>query len=106
MPGRDGTGPWGEGPRTGWARGFCSPAGYGPRPAGQRMGFPPGRGRGRRCSWFWSGLPEPGFSVAPWGQDLRQERELLQAEAKRLRSMADSLEQRIAELQDTDKQER
>lgn len=28
MPGRDGTGPWGRGPRTGWGMGPCG-AGFG-----------------------------------------------------------------------------
>lgn len=52
MPGRDGTGPLGQGPMTGWGAGFC----------GQQRGISPafgyGRGRGmgrgfRRGSWYW-----------------------------------------------------
>ena len=55
MPGYDGTGPRGEGPMTGWGRGYCKPGFRGgyvlpvffvPRGAGR--GFPPwGGGRGR-----------------------------------------------------------
>ena len=59
MPGYDGTGPRGEGPMTGGARGYCVlPAGYAvqPRPAynvvrpilGRRSFGRGGRGRGRR----------------------------------------------------------
>jgi len=47
MPGFNGTGPQGQGPMTGGARGYCNPsaAGYG-LPYGR--GFGPGRGRGFR----------------------------------------------------------
>lgn len=37
MPGRDGTGPLGKGPMTGWGAGFCG--------AGRRVGGGFGRGR-------------------------------------------------------------
>lgn len=68
MPGRDGTGPRGRGPRTGWGRGFCPPVsdideealidaqprrGLG-RGLGSRRGFGRGRGLGRR---FRGGRP-------------------------------------------------
>ena len=40
MPAGDGTGPWGQGPGSGWGRGGCVPFG---------RGFRAGRGRG---GWF------------------------------------------------------
>ena len=48
MPRGDGTGPWGEGPRTGWGLGYCGDT-YGPMYSGPR-------GRGRR--WFHEGVPK------------------------------------------------
>ncbi len=50
MPGFDGTGPAGMGPRTGGGRGFCSPggSGYSPYIRGAGRGATPwGGGRGR-----------------------------------------------------------
>ena len=81
MPGFDGRGPMGQGPRTGGGRGFCAP-GSGPFPCGGyfygrpsyrhypyssypygfglgvgRGGFPRGGGRGRAFGgdrrWWW-----------------------------------------------------
>jgi len=70
MPGFDGTGPMGLGPRTGGGFGFCPPGG-GPTPAGYapgvvygvgRGGIPWGGGRGRAFGggrgWWWrAGFP-------------------------------------------------
>ncbi len=49
MPRRDGTGPQGEGPRTG--------GGFGPCGTGLSWGrrFGAGRGMGRRFGWNWPG---------------------------------------------------
>ena len=44
MPGFDGTGPWGEGPMTGGARGYCNP-GWG----GYGRGYGRGPGYGGEC---------------------------------------------------------
>lgn len=63
MPGGDGTGPWGAGPMTGRAAGYC--AGYPVpgfmNPAGGRgMGrWPRGGGgrRGRRNRYYATGVP-------------------------------------------------
>jgi hypothetical protein len=76
MPGFDGTGPWGLGPRTGGGFGFCPP-GVGPLPAGYgpgvvygagRGGIPWGGGRGRAFGggrgWWWrAGFP---YGVPPY----------------------------------------
>ncbi|MBN2052797.1 DUF5320 domain-containing protein [Candidatus Woesearchaeota archaeon] len=87
MPGYDGTGPRGEGSRTGRGMGYCRPtggAGYAPRGAG-RGSAPYGGGRGRafgggrgagfgRGMGFGRGL---GFGPnAPWPYDGRQEQDL------------------------------
>lgn len=53
MPNRDGTGPDGQGPRTGGGRGNCSPNTPSKQPARPTPGRGPrdgrGRGLGRRC---------------------------------------------------------
>ena len=59
MPGRDGTGPLGQGPMTGWRKGNCNDAndsnngwfGFG---RGRGRGFGAGRGFGRGFGWRWS----------------------------------------------------
>lgn len=56
MPGFDGTGPRGMGPRTGGARGRCAVSGISGRPAaGQNAGMGRG-GRGRRNRYYATGL--------------------------------------------------
>ena len=73
MPGFDGTGPLGQGPRTGGGRGFCPPAvgpyyygapvvygvGRGGIPRGGGRGFAYGGGRGRRFWRHWGVYPPP-----------------------------------------------
>jgi predicted DNA-binding protein (UPF0251 family) len=51
MPNRDGTGPRGEGPRTGRRMGNCPPEST-EKPLGQGLGNGFGKGRGRRCQGF------------------------------------------------------
>ena len=58
MPGFDGTGPAGMGPRTGGGFGFCAP-GAGPAPGGYVPGVVYGAGRG--------GLPWGGGRGRAWG---------------------------------------
>ncbi|MBW2040215.1 MAG: DUF5320 domain-containing protein [Deltaproteobacteria bacterium] len=57
MPWGDGTGPWGFGPMTGRAAGYC--AGYPmpgyANPAFPRWGWGRGRGRGRGRGWWGRG---------------------------------------------------
>ena len=71
MPGFDGTGPLGQGPRTGGGRGYCPPVagsyygvGRGGRPRGGGRGRAFGGGRGRRWRYCQpypaaSGYPSP-----------------------------------------------
>lgn len=122
MPGGDGTGPMGLGPRTGRAAGFC--AGY-PMPGslnpifgrgavGWVGGF--GRGRGWRNWYYATGLPRWArggawpYAVqfgaawpyaAPSTGATASEREAgdLRAEAEYLRGALESLEKRLAELE-------
>ena len=55
MPGRDGTGPMGQGPKTGLGRGNCNDANIS---NGGWFGFGRGRGRGfgagRGLGWRWN----------------------------------------------------
>lgn len=116
MPGFDGTGPMGQGPRTGGGFGYCSP-GSGPaagtgwvgRGAG-RGGAPWGGGRGRAWGggrgWGWrammggfGGYPVPNWGAPPsTGWTPQQELEALQAQAKAMEEDLQSIRQRIAEL--------
>ncbi len=88
MPGRDGTGPLGQGAMTGWGAGLCQTprrllAG---RPnAGRGRGV--GRGAGRR-SWWYPADPE---TAAADYDDLKQQ-------AGSLRRQLRDVESRLAEL--------
>ncbi len=91
MPNRNGTGPEGLGPRTGWGMGNCAggPAyGYGRGGGrGRGRGFGPGRGRGR--GWFGSG------SYSPRPLTVEEEKAELQAQAEDLRQELDYIEKRL-----------
>ena len=103
MPGLNGTGPRGEGPMTGGARGFCNPAGAAYRPGysrgygygrgwGFRRGFGPGYGLG------WGGAYSPVYGP-PYPTDPAQEAHMLKAEADSMRSALDDINRRIRELE-------
>jgi hypothetical protein len=82
MPGFDGTGPMGMGPRTGGGRGFCPPYagpyyggyapqnygayGYGPVYGRGRGGIPWGGGGGRGRGFGRWGAP-PAYGYQPYG---------------------------------------
>jgi len=76
MPGFDGTGPFGQGPMTGWGMGPCGRGfrrGFG---AGRGMGF--GRGFGRR---FFRGYgANPNYSIEDELEMLKREKELIEQE--------------------------
>ncbi len=76
MPGYDRTGPWGEGPRTGWGMGTCTPSPELEDPREVRRGLQRGFrrgfcfiGRGRGGAGFGraGGWGRPGRWVAPSG---------------------------------------
>ncbi|MBN1338929.1 MAG: DUF5320 domain-containing protein [Bacteroidales bacterium] len=97
MPGGDRTGPNGLGPMTGRGMGYCGGSGR-PESAGLQMGGGrgfgrgPGRGMRNRFRNWRNGL----FGDAP--NDVT-EKNLLEIEAKRLREQMESIEKRLAELQ-------
>ena len=115
MPGFDGTGPMGLGPRTGGGFGFCSP-GVGPSPVGYlpgvfygvgRGGIPWGGGRGRAFGggrgWWWrAGLPytvPPYGAVAPYPAAApSDEKAFLQNELTYLEQQLDAVRKRLAEI--------
>ena len=107
MPGGNGTGPMGMGPRTGRGAGFCSGYGIaGYANAAVRGGFNRcfgGGGRGRRNRFFATGIPgwaragyQAGFSSEPTaGQD----RQALKQQAQYLQNSLNAINKRIEELE-------
>jgi hypothetical protein len=110
MPGFDGTGPVGSGPRTGGGFGFCPPgsgpffsrglygAGRGGFPRGGGRGRAWGGGRGRR----WADYPPPA-PPAPYpaasGPASGDEAAFLREQAKGLQSELEAVRQRLEELE-------
>ncbi|MBN1851004.1 MAG: DUF5320 domain-containing protein [Deltaproteobacteria bacterium] len=123
MPGFDGTGPWGQGPMTGGARGYCNPAGYAYGPPvygrgygmgwgrGFRGGFGRGYGRGmgygRGFGRRWAYPPYGGWygsaSYAPYGNPYNmtpeEEVNMLRDDAGAIKSELDAINKRIEELE-------
>ena len=107
MPGFDRTGPYGEGPGTGWGRGPCG--------AGRRRGAGQvwGRGFGRGAWGFgrgrFGGGPRWGFGprrFGPFGYGGAagygappDEAQALRDEEAYLRSQLDAVQQRLSELE-------
>lgn len=127
MPGFDGTGPRGCGPRTGRGLGYCG-AGYRHRPHGfrrgyygRRHGFGPGpgfgpgygpgpgpgygsgygygRGFGPGFNRWWGGEPEPYYGSP--GYEAVDEKAYLTEQAALLRAELEELEKRMAELEES-----
>ncbi|MBW1680797.1 MAG: DUF5320 domain-containing protein [Deltaproteobacteria bacterium] len=106
MPGFDGTGPWGEGPMTGGARGLCNPAwaGYGRRwPVGRGRGYGRGFGRGmgwRRAAPLWGPWPGPAsIPGRPYAMSEEDEMNMLKDQAEMLRRELDAIQKRVDELE-------
>jgi len=123
MPGFDGTGPWGEGPMTGGARGTCNPAvaaGYGAaygrgygrgRGQGFRRGFWPGcrwgRGYGRGFGWRgvyparggWYGPAYGLYQGGPYAMSREDEINMLKDEADTMKAELDAINKRMEELE-------
>ncbi len=121
MPGGDRTGPFGLGPMTGRAAGYCAgysvPGYMNPIPGRGRGWFGFGRGWGRGRSWGrgfgwgrgWFGYgPALGYPYGvtpyfgnPYAAEFtpQQESEMLKKEAKALQDEIDSINQRINELE-------
>jgi len=114
MPGRDRTGPSGEGPLTGRGAGFCA-GGTGLRQdaSATQQGAPYGLGRGGRNArgrglgrgyraryWMQAG---PAWRTEPDTDSLDQgeETRLLRAEAEHLRSALEAIDRRLEQLETT-----
>ena len=110
MPGYNGNGPFGAGPMSGGARGFCNPANdeYRPRGSGFRgsgggMGFRRGfrRGMGRERGGFGRGFGAgypPAYSSLH-AYDTGEELEMLKTHAEHIGKTLDAINKRLAELE-------
>jgi hypothetical protein len=104
MPGGDGTGPSGLGPRTGRAAGYCARypvPGYMNPILGR--GYYRGGGRGRRNLYYATGLTgwqRGAYSYSPGIQTITNEQELaeLKNEAEYLENELKEIKKRIQEI--------
>ena len=105
MPGRDRTGPMGQGPLTGRGAGYCGGRradGFTLGGRGRAMGQGRGRGRGWRHQFWATGLPgwaRLGLSSSTTSQSApATEREFLIDKLQELQQEADFLNARLKEL--------
>jgi hypothetical protein len=107
MPRGDGTGPAGEGPMTGRAAGYCAGnvrpgfADSAVRRVGAGSGRPGGRGFGHRNRFYATGVPFSGYPATepePW-LPRDEEITLLKEESQRLRSVLETIERRLAQIE-------
>ena len=118
MPRGDGTGHFGEGPMTGRAAGYCggyAVPGFASRPAvgrygpGLGTGYRRGAGRGAgggfgyRNRFYATGIPFSAYAPPGPGPalDRNEEMALLKSESERLKSVLETIEQRLAQLETT-----
>jgi hypothetical protein len=117
MPRGDGTGPFGAGPMTGRAAGYCAgfdmPGYANPIPGrGMGMGFGRGRGfvgfgrgggRGHRHWFYATGLPgwmRFGAYGAPYQKlDPEAEKQMLKSQADALEAELESIKKRLGEIE-------
>ena len=103
MPGFDGSGPRGQGPMTGGARGNCNSAAgaYAPGPyRGYGPGFGRGRGRGfgyGRGNANLSPQPVPAYTMPP-----EQEIGALKAQAEAMKNSLEAITRRIQAMDTQD----
>ena len=102
MPRGDGTGPAGLGPMTGRRLGYC--AGYN-RPGflnagwGYGYGFGRGWGRGFGRGWGWFGYGRYPYTGYPYqAPSQKEEKEMLEVDAKNLEEELKAIKARLAEL--------
>jgi len=105
MPGGDRTGPWGLGPRTGRAAGYCT--GYN-MPGYTKPGFGRGRGRGfgrgfwgRGRGFGWRGIypyPAPYYPETIPEPTCEEEKAYLEDMVKGLEEEIKNIRQRLSEL--------
>ncbi|HHY05570.1 MAG TPA: DUF5320 domain-containing protein [Clostridia bacterium] len=90
MPGFDGTGPLGQGPRTGRGLGYCTPGLGFRRGYGRGFGRGLGRGRGyRRGFGYGYGVPQ---------RDVIAERQYLEENVLYLEDLKADIEDELAEI--------
>jgi len=106
MPRGDGTGPFGEGPMTGRAAGYCArdvtPGFAGSSGFGrgyQGAGMARGRGGGNRNRFYATGVPFSAYPALGPGLDREQELAMLKSESERLKSVLETVEKRLQELE-------
>lgn len=108
MPRGDGTGPLGQGPRTGRAAGYCAgynvPGYMNPAP-GRGFGGRGGRGRGFR--WAQGAVYPPAYPVqpvqpGPYQMEPKDEMKYLENVAAQLKTELESITKRIEELAKTE----
>lgn len=102
MPGRNGTGPMGNGPMTGWGMGSCAVRVDGgfvnPKGLGRAMG------RGRFCGMGWwnrfsgAGFGPRGFGRRVTGWNTEDELTTLQQQAQAMEANLNNLRTRIDQL--------
>lgn len=104
MPGFDGTGPAGQGPMTGGARGYCGSAAIdaGGRSIAGRGFYGRGGGRGRRNCFYATGTP--GWMRSPrsaWAFGSSKENELaaLKDQAGYLQDELNAIQSRVKDLE-------
>ncbi|MBN2272929.1 MAG: DUF5320 domain-containing protein [Bacteroidales bacterium] len=109
MPQGDRSGPMGQGPRTGRAKGFCSgydtpgyARGFGGG-MGRGFGYDRGMGRGRGYGRGWNiGQAFSGFFHGfPWTQSMSKNDEIamLKSQAEELKLSQKNIEKRLSELE-------
>ncbi len=111
MPRGDGTGPSGQGPRTGRGMGFCNgnnAPGYANSGFGRGMGRGRGFGRGRATAYNPRGILRPRFAQSPATpvyrepasekEALEQEAKAVEQEQKILKQEMDDIKKRLDEL--------
>ena len=108
MPRGDGTGPQGQGPLTGRGAGYCAGyavPGFADRQAyggGPGMGAGFGGGRGHRNRFYATGVPFRANAPGPGPfLDREDEMALLKSESERMRSVLETIEQRLEQLETT-----
>lgn len=108
MPGFDGTGSMGRGPRTGGGRGYCAPVagqyaynapvvygvGRGGTPWGGGRGFLYGGGCGRRFWRQWGTYPTP----EPAQMSIQDELAMLEEQAQWMEEQLAQIKTRVEEL--------
>ncbi len=118
MPGFDGTGPRGQGPRTGGGFGFCPPGAdaypygapmYGvgrggiPRGGGRGFAFGGGRRRGGHGFGRWAAYP-PQYGPQPGYVTAEEELSVLKEQSQWMQDQLNQINQRISDLTSEHKQ--